>query len=215
MPIIAKYNPMLKRKQKFLFKENGIDTVRYDITKQSNSKVLGENLGIQILNSFKNNIPINGLYVFGRIGMGKTVLATAIINNFENTEDLLIDIKHDIQYRYYDTYPKCYHLDYYSYRHKDFQWKNKIKLNSDEIIIAEWSEYLPINFFEKDRIEIELYHCYNKNDVYEKIKTRVLDFSEITSEDSLRFASLIGYGNGIKIIENLKNIDNLNNFISD
>lgn len=213
MPVIAKYNPILKRKQKFLFKENNIGTVRYDITNQSNSKILGENLGLQILNSFKNNVPLKGLYVFGRIGMGKTVLATAVISNFENTKDLLIDIKHRIQYRYYDTYPRCYHLDYYSYRRKDFQWKNKIELNSDEIIIAEWSEYLPSNYFENDRIEIELYHCYNKNDIYEKINTRVLDFSEITSEGSLRFASLIGYGNGIQIIENIKDNNKLNNFI--
>lgn len=204
------FNPVLGRKKRFLFKEYTDGTIRYDITDQNNTKILGKIVGQQILDSFKNNIPIKGLYVFGRIGMGKTVFSTEVIKNFESTEDLLIDVKHKIQYRYYDTYPKCYHIDYYDFLH-DFKWKEKIELKTDEMIIAEWSDFLPkrpINYFENDRIEIELYHCFNKKDICTQTKTKVLDFNEITKEGSMRFGTIIGYGNGIQIVENIKqNID--------
>lgn len=195
------------RKERFLFKEYSDETVRFDITDMNNTKLLGNVLGTAILKSFKDNIPVKGMYTFGRIGMGKTVLSTETIKSFENTEDLLIDIKHRVIYRYYDTYPKCYHLDYYNYLRLDFPYKDRIILDSDSMIIAEWSEYVPkypINYFEDNRIEIELFHCKDKKDIVTQRKTDILNFSTITEEGTMRFASCIGYGNGIDLIKKLK-----------
>lgn len=212
---------MLKRKDRFLFSSYSTGTIRYDITKLSDTKLLGKKLGIEFLNSFKNNIPVKGMYVFGRIGMGKTVLATELIRNFENTDDLLIDVKHKVQYRYYDTYPKCYHLDYFYFLQDDFQWKNKIELKDDEMIIAEWSDYLPrspkdpIDYFEEDRIEVELYYCFDKKNICKEHWTNALNFTTITNDDSMRFASFIGYGKGINFIESLKQDQELNSLIVD
>lgn len=198
---------LFPRKPRFMFKEYTDETIRFDITKQNDTKILGTKIGKHILNSFKNNHPIKGVYIFGRIGMGKTVLSTAIINSFENTDDLLIDVKHKIQYRYYDTYPGCYHLDYYSFLRSDFQWKEKIQLNDNEMIIAEWSDYLPkrpISYFEDDKIEIELYPCFDKKTICTQRGVEKLNFTTITADGSMRFATFIGYGNGIDLIKKLK-----------
>ena len=209
---------LFPRRKRFLFKEYSVGLCRFNITQQDDTKILGSKIGLQVLSVFHNNIPIKGIYVFGRIGMGKTVLSTSIIKSFENTEDLLIDIKHKVIYRYYDTYPKCYHLDYYSFLRKDFPWKEKIELKSDELIIAEWSDYLPkqpVNYFENDRIEIELFYCFDKKDIITQTKVDAINFNEITADNSMRFASLIGYGAGIQLIENLKNDSELKQLIVD
>ena len=204
------------RKQRFMFKEYSENTIRFDITNQSDTKLLGTEFGKLILQSFIDECPVKGVYTFGRIGMGKTVFSTAIINSFNNIEDLLIDVKHKVRYRFYDTYPKCHHLDYYDFLRPDFEYKNKIDLKPDEIIIAEWSEYIPkrpIDWFEPDKIEIELYHCFDKKSICTERKSDILNFNTITSEGSMRFASMIGYGNGIKIIQKLKEINSIQHLI--
>lgn len=217
MPLYINSDPSLPRKSRFLFKNYSKDTIRFDITKQIDTKLLGEKIGCLILQSFKNNFPVKGIYTFGRIGMGKTVLSTTIIKNFENTEDLLIDVKHGVKYRHYDTYPQCWHIDYFDY-FIDNKLRIKTDLKEDELIIAEWSDYLskrPVNFFEENRIEIELYHCFDKKDITTKTKTKVLNFDTITSEGSMRFASMIGYGNGIAVIEALKQDQELSKIVVD
>lgn len=205
----------LIRQSKFLFQTYFKNSIRYDITEQSDTKLLGQYLGKLFLESFKNNIPVKGMYVFGRIGMGKTVLSTAIINSFENTENLLIDVKHRIDYRYYDTYPACHHIDYYRLGRNAFPYNERIQLKDNEMIIAEWSDNLIKRnklYFEKDRIDIELYHCFDKKNICRELSTPVFS-KNITTEGSMRFASLIGYGNGVSIIKSLKQIDELSRLI--
>lgn len=217
MPTYIKYDPVLGRKPRFLFKEYSEGTIRYDITNQTDTKLLGKKIGSLVLQSFKSNLPVKGIYTFGRIGMGKTVLSTEIIKRFENTEDLLIDVKHGVKYRHYDTYPQCWHIDYFDYFY-DSRLKTKFDLKEDEMIIAEWSDYIPkrpVNFFENDKIEIELYHCFDKKDIVTKTRTKVLNFDTITSEGSMRFASMIGYGNGIAVIEALKKDKELSKIVVD
>lgn len=207
-----------KRKDRFLFKEYTEGKIRYDITSQNDTKLLGSVFGSVILSNFKHDNKIQGIYTFGRIGMGKTVFSTAIIKSFENTEDLLIDVKHGVRYRFYDTFPKCHHIDYYDVRCPDFEYKDKIELKENELIIAEWSERIqrnPIDFLEEDRIEVELYHCFDKKSICNEHFTDYLNFSTITSEGSMRFASFIGYGKGIAVVEELKAKEEVKHLIVD
>ena len=207
----------LTRQIQFLFEIYSEDTIRYDITEQSDTKLLGESLGKFFLESFKTGTPVKGMYVFGRIGMGKTVLSTAIINSFENTKDLLIDVKHRVDYRYYDTYPACHHVDYYRFGRTNFPCNEQIQLKENEMIIAEWADNLIKRnklYFEEDRIDIELYHCFDKKNICKELSTPVFN-KNITAEGSMRFASLVGYGNGIQVIKKLKKDKNLQHMIVD
>ncbi len=187
-----------------MFPEESENAACYDITDIKETENLGKHLGKLITQSFKDDAPVKGLYLFGKIGIGKSILVKNIINSMEKNTDKEIDVARREDTRKYNmVYPNVLHNDYYSNRFSRFYESAPI-LNKNEMIIAEWADNLKDDFFDKDRIEIELLYLLPDESFSEKKTVLIRETKEMENPDVTRYATLIGYGNGIDVIEKLK-----------
>lgn len=204
------YIPLpIKRQKQFMFQEPSNAQARFDITKQEDCKQLGQQIGSTILQFFKEKTPVKGVYVYGRIGIGKTILSTHIVKSFDNVENLLIDIKHKVPFRKYSCWPAVYAYDCYSRRNAFYRnlWNSQLgdfpAMGLDEMILVQWSEWFPKEKMENDRIEIELMHCMDEQELWTNL-SMTENAIDLNRPKTMHFASLCGYGNGAAAVEMLK-----------
>ncbi len=199
----------IPRQKQFMFQEPANAQARFGITEQEESADLGRRIGSVILSLCRRRTPVKGVYVFGRIGIGKTILSTNLVKSFDDAEDLLVDIKHRVLFRKYSCWPAVYAYDCYS-RRDPFgvrAWNRNIgkfpAMGQEEMILVQWAEWFPKERMEADRIEIELMHCMDEKELWTR-PSMTENAEDLNRPGTMRFASMCGYGNGCAAVEMLK-----------
>lgn len=198
------YHFALERDEKFMYSDDSENTFRVDITDKSNTEKLGKLIGNLIVETYNENNPLKAIYLTGVAKTGKTTLTENIMKSFSAPDDFTIDRKP--KYQIYDNvYPKVHHIDYFAKRHLA-KGINKESLNEDEFLIAEWPDALNPEQLEENRLEIECEIILENETITGKkldFITRYIHFDK-EERSHTRYATIIGYGNGIELLKKVK-----------
>ncbi len=193
---------MVERLDKFKYDKDVENTLRLSISNENDTLALGNEIGNIISSMYHLNVPVTGIYLYGKFRIGKSTLIKGIVNSLEHIENNeKVDVKRMTRFQKYEmVYPNVYHIDYFKDRFTGFQ-VTPIELKDNEMLIAEWPETLNENSLEKNRIEIELLELGPNENITEK--SDVMIYQKLQHRQAL-YASMIGYDNGVQLIWKLK-----------
>lgn len=190
------------------------ELLRIDITDKNETVHLGNAIGQLVLQSFKNNMPIRAVCLYGASGTGKSMLADGILQSLEHSEGL--ELKRRTRKHFFpQTYPKCRHVDYWMWRFNSFarqmlpEYRRSV-LQKDEFLLAEWCSEIPKEWLEVDRLDIEI---AGGSTIEKALQMRRIPFPGMDEINGLvpppvwkaRCASIAGTGNGMKAVDVLTN----------
>lgn len=192
----------INRKQQFMFSEETENTVRFDVTLKEQIENLGKRIGQLILKSYKDMEPVMGVYIFAKHGNGKSLLVRNIVENLEKVENT--NVLPRMRKQKYTTYPVVQHIDYWQSPEIPI-YNSKVVLSDNELLIAEWADNLKEEYYEPNRIEIELLKLEENENIDEK-ESFIMTLGDREENDGKRkIATIVGYGYGKNLVENLKN----------
>lgn len=133
---------------------------RLDISSIEDSREAGRTLGSLISKSFGEGSPVKEIFLYGGYCSGKSSLSDFIFQGFSGSEGLSIKRQTRMQ-RFETTMPKCTHIDYRLHSGNPIIWKMVPEyavpdVKDGEILIGEWCEFLPAEYFLADRLMLEV-----------------------------------------------------------
>ncbi len=133
----------------------------FSLISPENTYALGQKLGLAIGIFFKthNKLPIDALLLQGPLGSGKTNLTCAIVQNLPQGQDAEVSSPSFTLCNTYATKPAVLHIDLYRCEHNiPHEFWEALDLPNN-LIIAEWAEYLPSTALPQNFLDIFFKIC--------------------------------------------------------
>ena len=191
---------VLKRKHQFIYSGEKENSIRINVAHIDATMHLGGIIGQWFIE--RHHESGCNLYLFGRIGIGKSTLVKGILEEFQGASETPSFSSSIV--KHYNTIPRCVVIDHWAYaKRMHNEYKRQIIAEPAEVFISESSERISPEEFLSDRIEIELLSTEKIANVETQRETKKGAFTRVKSEYA-RIATVCAYGTNVGIIDKIK-----------